>query len=117
MATGNILWDASGLIKRYLIEIGSETVDAVFAEADGIPMSVTPWGYLETYAILRRRCNAGAFNYAAYQNAVTALQREVITGGGFGLIPISDSTIFAAASLIDAHQINSADAAILAAYL
>ena len=57
MAT-TILWDASGLIKRYIAEIGSETVDAIFAAAPGSQMFVTPWGYLEIYAILRRRYNS-----------------------------------------------------------
>lgn len=55
MVAAHILWDASDLIKRYLIETGSETVDAVFAEAGTAPMSVTPWGYLETYAVLLSR--------------------------------------------------------------
>jgi len=113
----NILWDASGLIKRYLIEIGSETIDAIFDEAADNPVSVTSWGYLETYSILRRRFNAGAFQYNAFANAVTALQAEVIGSGGFGFIPIMESAIFGATSLIDGHQINSADAAILSAYL
>lgn len=111
-----IFWDASGLIKRYIAEVGSETVDAIFAAAPDSPMLVTPWGYLEVYAILRRRYNAGAFNREALADAVTALQSETIAGS-FDLLSISDQLIFSAASLVDAHNMNSADAAILAAYL
>lgn len=117
MAVGWVLWDASGLVKRYLVEIGSDTVDAVFAEAPSTQMAVTPWGYLETYSILRRRFNNGAFDLSAYTDAVTALQTEVVASGEFGLLPISDADVFAAISLIDAHNINSSDAAILSAFL
>lgn len=111
-----LLWDASGLVKRYIAEVGSETVDAIFAAAATSSMYVTPWGYLETYAILRRRYNTKAFDRKALTDAVTALQSEVITGN-FDLLSISDQLIFSAASLVDAHNMNSADAAILAAYL
>jgi len=111
-----LLWDASGLVKRYVAEVGSETVDAIFAAATTISMFVTPWGYLETYAILRRRYNTKAFDRKALTDAVTALQSEVVTGD-FDLLSISDQLIFSASSLVDAHNMNSADAAILAAYL
>ncbi len=80
-------------------------------------MFVTPWGYLEIYAILRRRYNSGSFDRTVLADAVTALQSEVITGFQFDMLPISDLLIFSASSLVDAHNMNSADAAILAAYL
>ncbi len=111
-----LLWDASGLVKRYIAEVGSDTVDAIFEVAAASAMFVTPWGYLEAYAILRRRYNAGAFDRRALTDAVTALQSEVVTGS-FDLLSISDQTIFSAPSLVDAHNMNSADAAILAVYL
>ncbi len=110
-----LLWDASGLVKRYSLEAGTATVNALFAPPPS-DMAITVWGYLETYAILRRRYNAGAFDRRALTDAVTALQSEVITGD-FDLLSISDQLIFSAASLVDAHNMNSADAAILAAYL
>ena len=110
-----LLWDASGLVKRYSQEAGTATVNALFASPLS-DMALTVWGYLETYAILRRRYNAGAFDRRALSDAVTALQSEVITGD-FDLLSISDQLIFSASSLVDAHNMNSADAAILATYL
>ena len=110
-----LLWDASGLVKRYSLEAGTATVNALFVPSSS-DMVITVWGYLETYAILRRRYNAGAFDRKALTDAMTALQSEVITGD-FDLLSISDELIFSAASLVDAHNMNSADAAILAAYL
>ena len=80
-------------------------------------MFVTPWGYLETYAILHRKFHSKVFTLKSLSDAVTSLQREVIDSSGFELISVSDSTTFSAAALIDAHNMNSADAAILAACL
>ena len=113
----HIFWGASGLVKRYIIETGSETVDAIFAEAVGTTMCITAWGYLETYAIIQRRYHHGAYDRSVLTDAVTALQSDVILSGDFGLISIGDSAIFVASGLIDAHHVNSADAAILSAYL
>ena len=111
-----VLWDASGLVKRYVAEPGAETVDTVFAQVALFEMGITPWGYLETYSILRRRYHSGLLNTATFNKSVAALQKEMLNGD-FNLISVSDSAIFSATSLIDAHHINSADAAILSAYL
>ncbi len=45
-----LLWDASALVKRYFLELGSETVDALFPAVSLQEMATTPWGYAETYA-------------------------------------------------------------------
>lgn len=71
---------------------------------------------METYAIVRRRYNAKVFDRKALNDAVTALQSEIFDGD-FDLLSISDRLIFSASSLVDAHNMNSADAAILATYL
>jgi len=112
-----ILWDASGLVKRYSSEKGTATVNAVFVEVPFSDMAATPWGYLETYSILRRRYHGGLMDFAVFTSAITTLQEELIQSRHFQFIPIPDSAIFAASSLIDTHHINSADAAILSAYL
>jgi hypothetical protein len=55
-----LFWDASSLAKRYFGEVGSDTVNAVFAAAAGKDMATTAWGYAETYSLLVRRLNSGA---------------------------------------------------------
>jgi hypothetical protein len=52
-------WDASALVKRYLLESGSDTVNALFAAVPRDRMVTTPWGYAETYSVLLRRLNGG----------------------------------------------------------
>ena len=59
MAQAQIMWDASGLVKRYYEEAGRTTVNAVFAAVPSRDMFVTPLGYAETYSILLRKHNGG----------------------------------------------------------
>ena len=108
-----LFWDASGLAKRYTAETGRETVNAVFARATAHVLATTPWGYAETYSILLRKLNGGAINAAAWANAVSALQSEVVNAPAFGLLPISDEAVFACVLMMRKHNINATDAAVL----
>lgn len=112
-----ILWDASGFVKHYYGEAGQAAVNAVFAAVPLRDMNITPWGYAETYSILLRRFNGGALNASAFRDAVSELQQDVLESPGFTLLSVSDAVIFGSLSLMQAHSINSADAAILATYL
>lgn len=112
-----VFWDASGLAKRYTDESGRLTVNSIFAEAVPEEMYVTPLGYSETYSILVRKHNSGLLDSRAFWTATNALRSEVIAASGFGLLSITDALIFGSLTLIGTHNINSADAAILATYL
>jgi len=54
-----LFWDASGLAKRYSLETGSETVDALFDLLPASSILTTAWSYAETFSILLRRRNDG----------------------------------------------------------
>lgn len=112
-----LLWDASGLVKRYYDEEGRETVNALFAAVRPSQMAATPWGYAETYSILLRRHNGGVLDRAAFTDAVTSLQAEVVAAPDFRLLSITDALVFESLSLMQAHNLNATDAAILATYL
>ncbi|MDQ2686446.1 MAG: type II toxin-antitoxin system VapC family toxin [Armatimonadota bacterium] len=112
-----LLWDASGLVKRYYDEEGRETVNALFAVVPTPQMATTPWGYAETFSILLRRHNSGVLDRAAFTDAVTSLQAEVVTAPDFRLLSITDALVFTSLSLMQAHNLNATDAAILATYL
>jgi hypothetical protein len=47
-----LLWDASALVKRYALEVGSEAVDALFTEVPIAQMVTSFIGYAETYSVL-----------------------------------------------------------------
>jgi hypothetical protein len=73
-----LFWDASALIKRYFIELGSDTVDAVYTHSSTHDMATTAWGYAETYSVLLWRLNGGILDLPAFTTAATALQAEVV---------------------------------------
>lgn len=112
-----LLWDASSLVKRYFGEVGSGTVNALFAVSPVLPMATTFMGYAETCAILRRKRNQGAITASAFSSARRLLDTEVFYGVSFDLLSIEDAAILSGIALADAHNINSTDAAILATYL
>jgi hypothetical protein len=47
-----LFWDASALAKRYVPEVGNDTVDALFALTPAPRMYGTILGYAETYSTL-----------------------------------------------------------------
>jgi uncharacterized protein len=108
-----LFWDASALVKRYLVEVGSTTVDAIFSAARTMEHATTPWSYTEAYSVLLRRHNDGRFDRHAFTVAVTTLEAEVVNSGGFRFLSIDDATIFASPLMMRRHNLNATDAAIL----
>lgn len=112
-----LFWDASGLAKRYTAEAGRATVNALFTVVASRDMFLTPLGYAETYSILLRKRNGGILDSRAFAAAINALRAEVLGDPDFGLLSITDALIFGSLSLMGTHNINSADACLLATYL
>lgn len=112
-----ILWDASGLVKRYYAETGSPTVLKIFEQIPLSRMYCTFWGYAETFAILHRKRNAGILSSATFTKAATKLQEDVLASGDFGVLTIEDDRVLVGLSFVIRHNLNSNDAAILATYL
>src|SRR6266852_9838846 len=112
-----LFWDASALTKRYAPETGSDTVDAVFANASAHTMASTVLGYAETFSILLRKRNGGRLDLPTFTSAVTGLQTETIDSPDFAFLSIDDPAILSGIPLIQRHNLNSADAVILAVIL
>lgn len=110
-----LIWDASGLAKRYYSELGTATVNALFSAISVSAMAVIYVGYAESAAILRRKLNQGDIDFTAFQQARLLLETEVLFSALFGLLSVTDDDVLTGISLTDLHNINSADAAILAA--
>src|SRR5262245_46618041 len=108
-----LFWDASALVKRYFAEDYSDTVDALFDAVGLTDMITSPWGYVETYAILVRRLNEKVLDVASFTAAVAALQVEVVDHPEFSILPAGDAVLFSCLSLIRKHSLNSTDASIL----
>lgn len=112
-----LLWDASGLAKRYYSEAGTAIVNALFSAAPASVMAVTYIGYAETAALLRRKLNQRAIDFPAFQQAHLLLETEALLSTAFRLVSVDDSDVLAGVALTDLHNINASDAAILSAYL
>jgi predicted nucleic acid-binding protein len=112
-----ILWDASSLAKRYVPELGSDIVDALFSAWTSLTFLAAYLVYAETCAVLRRKHNRADISLAAFTTARGSLRHEVLLNPSFGLMTIEDDDILAGVTLSDQHNLNSTDAAILAAYL
>ena len=112
-----LFWDASALVKRYAPETGSDAVDLVFSRASPHSMGSTVWGYAEAFSILVRKLNGGRLDLPTFTSASTSLQAEVIDNADFAFLTIDDAAILAGISLIQRHNLNSADAAILSVAL
>lgn len=112
-----LLWDASALAKRYSPEVGSDTVDALFDAEPPVPMILTLSGYAETYSVLLRKQNRGDISAATFAAARSALRSEVIDAPEVHLLMVEEDDILDSIDLMDRHNLNALDAAILAAYL
>lgn len=110
-----ILWDASGLAKRYVSENGSQTVNALFAS--GGRLAATLLGYAETYSILLRRLNDRRLDVPTFTAAVLAQENEVLASLEFDLLSVDDASILSSIALMKRHNLNSSDAVILALFL
>jgi predicted nucleic acid-binding protein len=112
-----LLWDASALGKRYAVEIGDLTVNALFASVSKSQMITTILSYSETCGVLVRKRNKGVLGASMFSISRSALRAEVIDDPDFGILPVEFDEILASIDLIDRHSLNSSDAAILMSFL
>jgi predicted nucleic acid-binding protein len=112
-----LLWDASGLAKRYAPEIGHQTVNELFVTVARAQMITTVLSYSETCGALVRKRNRGALDAATFTMARSALRVEVIDDPDFGVLDVEFGDILGGIDLIDRHNLNSADASILVSFL
>ncbi len=108
-----LLWDASALAKRYAPEIGSDTVEAFFTAVPKAKMVSSSVSYVEIVSILLRKFNRGAIASVAFHAAKSALRIELINDPEFVLLSIDDIAFYLGIALMEAHNLNATDAALL----
>jgi uncharacterized protein len=113
----HVLWDASALAKRYVAEIGSQTVNALFTAVPPAQMVTTIMSYSETFAALLRKHNQGVLSVTAFTAAQAALRNEVIDNPDFVVVGLEFDDILDGIELIKRHNLNSTDGAMLQALL
>jgi predicted nucleic acid-binding protein len=113
----HILWDASALAKRYVAEVGSPTVNALFVALPPAQMVTTIMSFSETFAALLRKQNQGVLPATAFTAAQAALRNEVIDDPDIVVLGVEFDDFLGGIDLIKRHNLNSADAAMLHAFL
>jgi hypothetical protein len=108
-----LLWDASALAKRYAPEVGSDTVDALFAAVPTAHMVSSSVSYAEIYSILLRKFNRAAIDRTAFAVAKSSLRAELINDPDFVLLSIDDTAFYRGIALMETHNLNATDAALL----
>ena len=111
----SLFWDASALGKRYANELGSSTVNELWAS--GSKMLTTVLGYSEVYAILVRRLNAGRIDSQTFGVQLAALLNLVLRNATFEFLAIDDAIILRGLKFIRDLALNATDAAILSEVL
>jgi len=108
-----LFWDASAQVKRYAPEVGSDTVDALFAAVPRAQMVASAITYAEIFSILLRKFNRAAFDRTAFEAAKSSLRAELIDDPDFVLLSIDDTAFYSGIRLMEAHNLNATDAALL----
>ena len=98
MAT--LFWDASGLAKYYSEEVGTETAKVIYRHGTSSQMLTTPWGYVETFALLQRKRNGGRLPPAEFSLAVSALRNDLVTLPLFRMLTVTNTDILGSITYI-----------------
>lgn len=112
-----LFWDASALIKGYYTEAGSRVVKELLTATSPVIQAVTVVGYVETASILRRKHNQGVLQRGEFTIARGLLERQIINDARVRLLSVGDVEYLDGLDLVDRHNLNSADAAVLVAFI
>ena len=111
-------FDASGLVKRYTEEVGSDKVDFLFQNVPLNRLMCLAIGVAEVFSICVRKRNDGRITRHQFEQAVGYLDYEVINiESDFETVPAQNVLIWESIGLMDTHSINSVDAILLCSAL
>ncbi len=106
-----LLWDSSGLGKRYVKESGSIIVDTLF---DLELTIVTAYlCYVEVANIIHRHRNRGQVTNNGFVTARQEMARQLLNAPDVTLLSASDADLLASIPLTDLHNLNANDGVIL----
>ena len=111
-------FDASGLVKRYTEEIGSDKIDFLFQNVPLNRLMCLAIGVAEVFSICVRKRNDGRITRHHFDQAIGYLDTEVINiASDFETVPAQNVLIWQSIRLMDIHSINSVDAILLCSAL
>jgi predicted nucleic acid-binding protein len=107
------IMDASALVKRYVVETGTDSVNHVFHRIPLDRMHFVSVGLTEVVSVLVRKRNAGRMPAGSFCNGYLAFQDEICPPNVGRKIAVGDGLAIRAFPLVDRHSINATDAIIL----
>jgi predicted nucleic acid-binding protein len=108
-----VYFDASALVKRYTVEVGTDRINEIFHLLSASRMRCSVLGALEVVSILTRKRNDGRIDQQVFLQARKAFRAEVFQAEEFSVITVNDSLVLASVDLLEHHNLNSTDAIIL----
>ena len=106
-------FDTSAIVKRYIDEPGTVTIDRLFEDADSESGFYTSFlSLLEFTSVITRSANAGRLERDAAFTVLANFRQD--TEAIFRLWPLDASILRAAVAVVENHSLRSADAIHLA---
>ena len=96
--------DTSALVKRYHLELGTDIVDAVFAENSFTKM-ISDLGVIEFYSTFAKKVRMGELSDAAFHNAIRLLAQD-FQDNVVEIISITDADKRSAGMLIEKYGLS-----------
>ena len=97
-------FDTSALVKRYHREVGTEVVDAAFAEKDGIRM-ISDMGVIEFYSAFAKKVHTSEITEEDFRETIKEIAED-IQSGATPLAFLGDSDKREAAALNEKHGLS-----------
>jgi predicted nucleic acid-binding protein len=107
-------FDTSALVKRYHIEAGSETVNALFDDPDAV-FAVASITITEFVSAFTRKLNESVITAEDFRVCLSEFSKDIITS--FWVIDLDRSHINKGVSLIIKHNLRTLDSLQLAVFL
>jgi predicted nucleic acid-binding protein len=107
------LFDASGLAKRYVPELGRNVIHLIFDKTWPRRTCCLLLGVGETTSILVRAHNGGKITDDEFKEQMASLRSEVLHNPDFWTIHVEHEAIVSSFAFIEKFSINSTDAIVL----
>jgi predicted nucleic acid-binding protein len=105
-------FDTSALLKRYVVEIGSDWVNALFALSDAPVVLTSHLTVVEATCALGRRLREGVLSPASHAKILAAFDYDVVYR--YRIVDVMSMTIDTACQLANRHPLRAYDAVQLA---
>ena len=107
-------FDTSALVKRYHIEEGSEKVDEIFNDTEGI-FAIVSITIAEFTSVFARKLKEGIITEDDLRICLSEFSKDMISS--FGIVDLGRNHINTSVSLIIKHNLRTLDSLQLAAFL